>query len=175
MKKKEKEEDEEGRVDSEPTEEDCQVEEDKEDYDAPLWSSYFIGPTSNLADDEAVAESTTQSEPEPAHTKKGNITVPVVTLCRTTFILPPPTTTISPTVNSPSVYSHKDCVSCSRSPPSVSHPILWYTPTKDEDHQPRYTRATHSLEQGQIVGPEHMSTNILEHSKDHSCPCNYDG
>ena len=83
MKKKKKKEEEEGRVDSEPTEEDCQVEEDKEDDDAPLWSSSFIRPTSTLADDGAVAESTTQSEPKPAPTKKGNITVPVVTPCRT--------------------------------------------------------------------------------------------
>ena len=172
MKKKKKEE--EGRVDSEPTEEDCQVEEDKEDDDAPLWSSSFIRPTSTLADDGAVAESTTQSEPKPAPTKKGNITVPVVTSCRRTFILPPPPT-VSPTANSPSVCSHKDCVSCPRSPPSVSYPVLYCTPTKDEVHQPRYTRATHQLEQGQIIGPEHMSTNLLEPSKDHSCPCNYDG
>ena len=39
-----------------------------------------------------------------------------------------------------------------------------------------YKRAVHPLEEGQIVVPEQMATNVLEPSTKHpACPCNYDG
>ena len=58
--------------------------------------------------------------------------------------------------------------------PSTVFCTTFCTPIK-ETHHPVYKKVTYLLEYGQVVVPEHMSSNVLTPSKEHpTCPCNYD-
>ena len=78
------------------------------------------------------------------------------------------------TPNTDIAQDHERCLS----PTPVARSLNFCQPTRDTEsiHQSTHRRAVHPLEQGQIVSPEQMSTNVLEPSTEHqNCPCNYDG
>ena len=149
------------------TEGDCQAKDT-----SGLWTSSIPTKLSTLADDGSVAESAIKTTQLDTTTEK--YTGPTTPSNRASTNLPPS----QPPIVTPTTDVHtQNCKCCPPATPTA-RTLVFCEPTKEtkEQYQPTYKRVVHPLEHGQIVAPEHMSTNVLEPSEGHpSCPCNYDG
>ena len=146
-----------------------------------MWMFSLSQQESSLADDGAVAETNTDlhlNETESVNIEKTTrgqendnfitLTTPRRTQNDISLLVP------AVTPNTDIAQDHERCLSTT----PVARSLNFCQPTRDSKstHKSTYRRAVHPLEQGQIVLPEQMSTNVLEPSTEHqNCPCNYDG